>query len=245
MKIRRLIIPMLIFGLVLGGCANSTENKNNSEKAKEQSKTTANNKIKVDIDKLNEQFAQPKSGEITATINVKDFGSIKVKFFKDVAPKAVENFITHAKNGYYNGLTFHRIVNDFVIQGGDPKGDGTGGESIWNKPFEDEFPSIDNPIPFPYNGALAMANSGANTNGSQFFIVNASYKKSVEDQMKKAGYPDEMIELYKKHGGTPHLFLAHTVFGQVYEGMDIVGKIMQSQVGGESKVVIESIDVSE
>ena len=102
-------------------------------------------------------------------------GNIHIKLFPKLAPLAVENFLTHAKEGYYNGLLFHRVINNFMIQTGDPKGDGTGGESIWKGKdkskdsgtgFENEY------SPYLYNlrGALAMANSGPNTNGSQFYI---------------------------------------------------------------------------
>lgn len=98
-----------------------------------------------------------------------DLGDIEIMFFPEQAPKAVENFLTHAKAGYYDGLTFHRVLNDFMIQGGDPVGNGTGGESIWGAPFEDEFSdSLRN-----FRGALSMANSGTNSNGSQFFIVQS------------------------------------------------------------------------
>lgn len=97
-------------------------------------------------------------------------GNITVRLYPREAPKAVENFITHAKDGYYDGLIFHRVMNDFMIQGGDPSGTGRGGESIWGGSFEDEFsPDLHN-----FRGALSMANSGTNTNGSQFFIVQCS-----------------------------------------------------------------------
>ena len=102
---------------------------------------------------------------IKATIKTNK-GDMKFNLLSDAAPKAVENFVTHAKNGYYDGLIFHRVIKDFMIQGGDPTGTGCGGESIWGKPFEDEF-SID---ARNYYGSLSMANSGTNTNGSQFFI---------------------------------------------------------------------------
>ena len=85
--------------------------------------------------KEKEALENPKKGETIAIIKVKDYGEIKLKFFKDEAPKAVENFLTHAKNGYYNGQIFHRVINEFMIQGGDPTGTGTGGESIWKEPF--------------------------------------------------------------------------------------------------------------
>jgi peptidylprolyl isomerase len=95
-------------------------------------------------------------------------GTIEVELFPDIAPKAVENFTTHIKNGYYDGLIFHRIIKQFMIQGGDPTGTGRGGVSIWGKAFKDEFSSK---ALFNKAGILAMANAGPNTNGSQFFIT--------------------------------------------------------------------------
>lgn len=97
-------------------------------------------------------------------------GNIELELYKDVAPLAVENFTTHIKNGYYNGIAFHRIIKNFMIQGGDPTETGRGGESIWNKPFKDEFT---NKV-FDSAGILAMANAGPSTNGSQFFITTAA-----------------------------------------------------------------------
>lgn len=96
-------------------------------------------------------------------------GIIELELFADIAPLTVENFITHIKNGYYNGIIFHRIIRNFMIQGGDPTGTGHGGESIWGKPFKDEFKSKT----FDKIGVLAMANRGPHTNGSQFFITTA------------------------------------------------------------------------
>ncbi len=96
-------------------------------------------------------------------------GIIELRLFPEVAPLAVENFMTHVKNGYYNGVIFHRIIKDFMIQGGDPTGTGRGGESIWNKSFKDEFKDK----LFSRAGVLAMANAGPHTNGSQFFITTA------------------------------------------------------------------------
>ncbi|OAA48640.1 cyclophilin-type peptidyl-prolyl cis-trans isomerase [Metarhizium rileyi] len=94
-------------------------------------------------------------------------GDIHIRLFPEAAPKTVENFVTHAKNGYYNNTIFHRVIKKFMIQGGDPLGDGTGGESIWGKEFEDEFSSLKHDKPF----TVSMANAGPNTNGSQFFIT--------------------------------------------------------------------------
>ena len=114
------------------------------------------------------QFTDPEKGEEIAVMTVKDYGEIKFRFFPEEAPKAVENFITHVKNGYYDGVTFHRVIQDFMIQGGDPKGDGTGGESIWGEGFGVE---TSNNL-YHFRGALCMANTGrANSNGSQFYIL--------------------------------------------------------------------------
>ena len=101
------------------------------------------------------QLRKPQAGDITATMKT-TMGEIQILLFPDAAPKAVENFTTHAKNGYYDGLIFHRVIPDFMIQGGDPTGTGMGGESIWGKHFEDEF----SPDYHNLRGALSMANAG-------------------------------------------------------------------------------------
>ncbi len=96
-------------------------------------------------------------------------GKIELVLFHDIAPLAVENFTTHVKNGYYNGIAFHRIIKNFMIQGGDPTESGRGGESIWARSFKDEYKNKT----FNKPGILAMANAGPHTNGSQFFITTA------------------------------------------------------------------------
>jgi len=149
-------------------------------------------------------------------------GDIKINMFPEKAPKTVENFTTHIKNGYYDGIIFHRVIKDFMIQGGDPLGTGTGGESIWGRPFADEF---DHDL-HNYYGALSMANAGPGTNGSQFFIVQAKeVDNGMLQQMKEAGWPEEIVSKYAEIGGTPWLDYRHTVFGQVCEGMDVVEAI--------------------
>jgi peptidylprolyl isomerase len=139
-----------------------------------------------------------------------NIGKIEFKLFQNVAPLAVENFITHVKNGYYNGLIFHRIIKGFMIQGGDPTGTGRGGESIWKKNFKDEFaPNLVFDKPF----LLAMANKGPATNGSQFFITVAP---------------------------TPWLNGRHTIFGEVTVGQDIVRKLENVSVSrGSNKPLFE------
>lgn len=144
-----------------------------------------------------------------ATIKT-NHGDIVVQLFPEQAPKTVENFIALAEKGYYNGVIFHRVIPDFMIQGGDPTGTGMGGESSFGGNFADEF----SPELFNINGALSMANAGPDTNGSQFFIVsNEHVDDGMISQMKTAGYPEEIIEAYK-NGGTPWLDFRHTVFGQ-------------------------------
>lgn len=198
------------------------------------------------------QFAEPVKGDTIAEIVIKEFGSIYIRFFEEAAPKAVENFTTHAKNGYYDGLTFHRIIDDFMIQGGDPTGTGTGGESIWGKSFQDEFSENLQ----PYRGALCMANSGPDTNGSQFFIVQSSetYTKEILNQItQKYGmeFDKEAIETYGTTGGTPWLYEAHTVFGQVYDGYEVLDAVVKVEMKDVKKgipvipVVIEKIIISE
>lgn len=180
------------------------------------------------------QLAKPLEGETTAVMKT-TAGDIKIRLFCDYAAKATENFITHAENGYYDGLIFHRVIKDFMIQGGDPKGNGTGGESIWRTPFEDEFSEELHNI----RGALSMANAGPHTNGSQFFIVQ---KNNIEDNMLSQmeelvndGFPRDAIDNYREVGGTPWLDYKHTVFGQVYEGMDVVDAIAAAPVGANDK----------
>lgn len=188
-------------------------------------------------------------GDTIATIKT-NMGEIKIRLFPKYAPKAVENFVTHAKEGYYNGLIFHRVIENFMIQGGDPNGTGTGGESIWGEPFEDEFtPELHN-----LRGALSMANAGPGTNGSQFFIVQAKeVSEDMLEQLRMANeqyFPTECIEAYEKMGGTPWLDYHHTVFGQVFEGMETVDAIAGAPADyftnkPKTDVIIESIIIEE
>lgn len=235
------------------------------------------------------QLDKPAAGDEIAVMHT-SMGDISIRFFPEAAPKAVENFTTHAKNGYFNGLTFHRVIENFMIQSGDPKGDGTGGESIWGTDFEDEFDSK----LLNLRGAVAMANSGPNTNGSQFFINQAQAsqfqgKDGLESQAEsaktqcqqqyqtyqaqlkgkysswqdyyKAAYgfdpslvPDSVWDLYGKTGGNINLDAAYrysggyTVFGQAFDGLDVVDKIAAVKVDSNDKptaaVTIKSIDIT-
>lgn len=194
------------------------------------------------------QLSMPVAGDKIAIMTT-NRGVIKIKLFEKECPKTVENFTTHAKNGYYEGIIFHRVINDFMIQGGDPTGSGRGGESIWGHSFQDEFDiNLHN-----LRGALSMANAGPNTNGSQFFIVQAgSVPENLLAQMEEIGermFPADTIQDYKKVGGTPWLDFKHSVFGQVYEGMDVVDAIASTRVDMLDKpfddVIIEKIEIAE
>lgn len=193
------------------------------------------------------QLNAPVSGDTVAIFKT-NMGDIKVKLFPKEAPKTVENFITHAKEGYYNGLIFHRVIKDFMIQGGDPTGTGMGGKSIWGSSFEDEFdPALHN-----LRGALSMANAGPNTNGSQFFIVQASsVPANMLGQMKQMSdsFPSDIVDAYEEIGGTPWLDFRHTVFGQVFEGMETVDAIAAVKTAAQDKpaedVIIETIEIIE
>lgn len=195
---------------------------------------------------MSKQIRPIQQGDTVAVMKT-TLGEIKILLFPEAAPKAVENFTTHAKNGYYNGIIFHRVIPDFMIQGGDPTGTGRGGESIWGRSFEDEF-SVDY---HNIRGALSMANAGPSTNGSQFFIVQAkevdSGLLSQMEQLSDRGFPAECVEDYRALGGTPWLDFKHTVFGQVVEGMDTVDAIATVKTSYGDKpvedVVILGIDI--
>ena len=132
-------------------------------------------------------------------------GKIVFALKPEIAPKACENFVGLVQKGYYDGVSFHRVIRGFMIQGGDPSGTGRGGQSLFGRSFEDEFKPN---VVFDRAGLLAMANAGPNTNGSQFFITTVP---------------------------TPHLNGRHTIFGEVVEGMNVVRKIENSEVDMRSK----------
>lgn len=194
-----------------------------------------------------DQTAAPSDGDTVATISVEGYGDIKVRLFEEIAPYGVKNFVEHAKEGYYDGLTFHRVISDFMIQGGDPLGTGTGGESIWNTPFYNETSEQVGVI----RGSLCYANSGVDpSNGSQFFITQM--QTVTEDDFEtyeSNGYTftDEQKQLYLENGGCPWLQGGYTVFGQVYEGMDIVDQISAVETDDSDKptqdVIITSVTI--
>lgn len=130
---------------------------------------SSNSTVEQEHSALKAQNLTPIKKEYPIVVLQTSKGDLEIALFKDIAPLAVENFMTHIKDGYYNGVAFHRIIKNFMIQGGDPTETGRGGESIWHKDFKDEFKDK----VFDHAGILAMANRGPNTNGSQFFITTA------------------------------------------------------------------------
>lgn len=279
---KRFLCLALTMAVLFTGCAGSsakTDATNTTEnKAEEKTDDTKKENIGEEVDAENDEYAAkllavsdampqleaPQKGEEIAVITT-SLGEIKVKFCPIEAPKAVENFISLSKKGYYNGLTFHRVINDFMIQGGDPEGTGAGGESIWGKDFEDEF----SPNMYHFRGALAMANSGADTNGSQFYIVQKpaisdgyfDYVKQVVDQygntellynqstnkIFRTNYSDAVKAKYEELGGTPELDYGYTIFGQAFEGIDVVDAIAKVEKGDKDKplkdIIIEKIEI--
>lgn len=191
--------------LLLVGCKDS----NSSSNGKEQSN---NNESTI----MNAQETTQDS--VTIAIVKTNMGTIEIELFADQTPKTVDNFVGLANKGYYNGIIFHRVIANFMIQGGDPTGTGRGGESIYGAKFNDEFVAT---LKHDSTGILSMANAGPNTNGSQFFITLVP---------------------------TPWLDGKHTVFGKVINGMDVVnaiGKVETSKPGDKpvKDVVMETVTI--
>ena len=255
---KKFLYLALASSLLLAACSSSTDTSSSSSEAASSSSTdtTSSSQYAKDlayaINNPNASFPQLSTdiADNEAAVKIKTSqGDITIKLFPEEAPLAVENFLTHAKEGYYDGIIFHRVINGFMIQGGDPEGNGTGGQSIWagkddsidaGNGFKNEVSA------FLYNirGALAMANAGADTNGSQFFINQNPADAS--GQLSSGKTPGKIIEAYK-NGGNPSLDGGYTVFGQVIEGMDVVDKIASSETDSNDKpttdVTINSIEI--
>jgi cyclophilin family peptidyl-prolyl cis-trans isomerase len=187
-----------LFILLIFGCTDSNSNNNNEGNIMADS-TAVNDSMLIAVMQTN-------------------MGTIEIQLFEDKVPKTVENFAGLAKKGYYDGIIFHRVIDQFMIQGGDPTGTGSGGESLWGGKFKDEF---DASLKHDEPGVLSMANAGPNTNGSQFFITVIP---------------------------TPWLDGKHSVFGKVINGMDVVyaiSKVETSKPGDKplKDVVMEKVTI--
>jgi cyclophilin family peptidyl-prolyl cis-trans isomerase len=192
------VIPLIIIAFIFGSINANSKNQNKNQETVSMS----------DIEK---------TPESTVAVIKTNMGTIEIELFEKETPKTVENFVGLAKKGYYNGIIFHRVIDNFMIQGGDPTGTGRGGESLWGGDFKDEIVSS---LKFDQPGYLAMANAGPNTNGSQFFITTVK---------------------------TPHLNGHHTIFGKVIKGMDVVNAIGKVKTKAGDKpvkdVVMEKVTI--
>ena len=193
---RELILFLFSFTLVACGGMNS-ENKNQNISTNDQKKIPTMTELKKDT--------------ITVAVIQTTMGTIELELFADKAVKTVQNFVGLAEKKYYNGIIFHRVIDNFMIQGGDPAGTGSGGESIWGKPFEDE---VKTGLKHNSEGILSMANAGPNTNGSQFFITLKA---------------------------TPWLDGKHTIFGKVISGMEVVKAIGKTKTNQNDKPLIDVV----
>ncbi|SJZ75961.1 peptidyl-prolyl cis-trans isomerase A (cyclophilin A) [Pilibacter termitis] len=252
MKSKKLMlagVSLMTVALLTACSTNKTDNSSTSSSTSETKELSEKELNKLDLPQLTETVAKDESLVEMKTTE----GDIQIKLFPKYAPLAVENFITHAKEGYYNNVVFHRVMKDFMIQGGDPKGDGTGGESIWKGKDEKKdsgngFKNEISPNLYNLRGALSMANAGPDTNGSQFFINTNTTDQSANLAVQFT--PEKIIEAYKK-GGNSQLDGSYTVFGQVVKGMDVVDKIASQPVeeNGQEKskpvtpVKITGIDI--
>lgn len=200
-----LLLTKLLLIVAIIGCNTSTDNFGESTQ-RTKPDTNDERQVAMNIDETK---------NYGATIRT-NHGSIVIELFPSQAPKTVNNFVTLSKDGFYDGIIFHRVIPNFMIQGGDPTGTGMGGPGYQ---FEDEF---DPSLRFDKAGLLAMANAGPNTNGSQFFITTVP---------------------------TPHLTGAHTIFGAVTEGQDIVDAISKAPTSSGDRPVdevrIDGIDIDE
>jgi peptidylprolyl isomerase domain and WD repeat-containing protein 1 len=181
----------------------------NEEEISKSTRDVQNERPTVLGQKKTEEKKKAETG--TAAIMHTTYGDIHIRLFPDAAPKAVENFVTHSRRGYYNNTIFHRVIRKFMIQGGDPLGDGTGGESIWGKEFEDEFSSLKHDKPY----TVSMANAGPNTNGSQFFITT---EKTVSQGLS-------FFMRTHANMAQPWLDNKHTIFGRAVQGLDVIHRI--------------------
>lgn len=229
--------------LLLAACGNDNDTAGSSSTSSSttnaSTETSTSESVDVNTLELPQLETETKPNEDVVDL-VTSMGTIRMKLFPELAPKAVENFMTHAKENYYDGVIFHRVIQDFMIQTGDPEGTGAGGESIWGKGFGEE---ISNQL-YHIRGAVAMAKtSQPNSQGSQFYIVQNN--EDMSGGVKESA-PDRIVEAYK-NGGAPHLDSAYTVFGQVIEGMDVVDAIAAldegSSNGTPTDVTIDSIDI--
>jgi len=244
MRLASLVLALAL-ALSFAGCGkNNVVSDENALKTPEE-QVEENKKITDDQVNL-VQFNDVPAGAEVALIET-SMGDITVALYPEFAPKAVENFLALTHSGYYTGLKFHRVVNNYLIQSGDPTGTGTGGESS----FKDEsgnkvgFAQEHSLNLWNFKGAVGMAPSGDGTNGSQFYIVqNSVLEDETLTKMEEAAFPKKVIDKYKEIGGAPWLDGKNTVFGYVIDGMDILEEIASVEVD-ENRVPVEDVIITQ
>lgn len=232
-----LLLALLLCALALVACG---QDENGQPKKKEVKRN------EVESNQL--QFLAPENGDTIAIFDT-SLGEIRAVLYPEYAPMAVENFIGLANEGYYNGVTFHRVVYSFVVQSGDATGSGTGGASIWNN----------NPYPLEltdklrhYSGALCAARSEEDelSSLSQFYFVQALPGKVDKDllaQLTESGAAEDVVAAYTEAGGLPYLDYTDTVFGQVYQGLDIIDTIALADTDENNRpledIIVNSVTI--
>ena len=233
-RIAALIMSLAMAAALLSGCGDK-ENSSSDKTSGSDGNSSSQSSGKL------VNFTPPEKGEEIIVMTIKDYGDVKIKLFPEQAKKGVENFTGLAEKGYYDGLIFHRVINNFMIQGGDPEGTGMGGESLWGGKFDGGT-----------SPAVAYANSGGtSTDGSQFYIVTGeTYSEDSLSSLTdyyKITLSDEAKKIYTDIGGTPWLDGSYTIFGQVFDGLDIIfdiqGVSTDSNDKPEKDVVIEKVSV--
>lgn len=232
----------------------SVSSASSSEQSSEISRPTvseaaANNAQKDEDEIVLLQFEEPKADANIAVVTT-NMGEFRIVLYPDQAPKAVENFVRLAQDGYYNGKVFHYVEDGFMIQGGAVNSNGTGSRSVFkNSAGEQEFfeaePDWDL---WHFRGAVSLANTSENLNGSQFVIVQAGdIYGYTEDDLAEAKFPQKVIDKYKDVGGIPHRDGYNTVFGMITDGMDVVDQIAKVETDASgvplSPVLIESVTI--
>lgn len=222
---------MALCGMILCGCSQTTPNTSSTAQDTAPAATTVDESQLQWKEALN--FVPPQPGEEIIVMEIKDYGTIKIKLFDEELPDACQNFKELTKMNYYDELIFHRIIPNFMNQGGDPQGTGFGGKSIWGDKFESGLSySL-----YHFSGAVCYANSGStSTSGSQFYIVNTPADFIYTDKdLDSYPYPQSVKDKYREVGGTPFLDGGYTVFGQVFEGIDVVRAMANVETDSNDK----------
>ena len=237
-RVLSLIVCLAVCACALAGCGGAESGAPTQKEVKRQA-----------VESTELQFQPPSEGDPIAVFST-SMGEVRAVLYPQYAPMAVENFTGLARQGYFDGTSFHRVLYGFVVQGGDAGGTGTGGASIWNnEPFAPEVSASLRHYP----GALCAAKSPESERSilSQFYFVQAlpqTLESELQAQLEAAGTPEAVLSAYNAAGGLPYLDYTDTVFGQVYQGMEVVDAIALVEVDENGKpaedVLINSVTIS-